>query len=168
MISGSVVVPFQKGPYFCRATRDERLGFLLPLLEAAVVGRVLLYSFFFGPPPLFFAPFHNTKVNKQNEKVKYCENERSKEEAMALLWMDQEWRRPRRGASGTSRSLEISTTLLCYHLYFVNLFILSFFLFLFFVWPRYFFCVGRPDLHWFKSPLFVILLRSFTQQLQVI
>ena len=49
MISGSVVVPFQKGPYFCRATRDERLGFLLPLVEAAVVFLVLLLI-----SPLFF------------------------------------------------------------------------------------------------------------------
>ena len=29
MVSGSVVVPLQQGPYFCCATRLERLGFLL-------------------------------------------------------------------------------------------------------------------------------------------
>ena len=44
MISGSVVVPFQKGPYFCRATRDERLGFLLPL-EEVVVDALVLFIF---------------------------------------------------------------------------------------------------------------------------
>ena len=44
MISGSVVVPFQKGPYFCRATRDERLGFLLPL-EEVVEDALVLFIF---------------------------------------------------------------------------------------------------------------------------
>ena len=61
MISGSVVVPFQKGP--CGEGGRMR-GFLLPLLEAAVVVLVLvllliLFSFF----PLFS---QHLKVNKIN------------------------------------------------------------------------------------------------------
>ena len=65
MISGSLVVPFQNGPYFCWPTRDERLGFLLPLLEAAVVVLVLFLLIFF----IFESPSsHNTKVNRKFKK----------------------------------------------------------------------------------------------------
>ena len=58
MISGSVVVPFQKGP--CGEGGRMR-GFLLPLLleEASVVVLVLLLIFFFE-----FPSAHNTKVNR--------------------------------------------------------------------------------------------------------
>jgi len=45
MISGSLVVPFQNDPYFCRATRDEHLGFLLPLEEVVVDALVLFIIF---------------------------------------------------------------------------------------------------------------------------
>ena len=47
MISGSVVVPFQKGP--CGEGGRMR-GFLLPLLEAAVVVLVLFLLIFESPP----------------------------------------------------------------------------------------------------------------------
>jgi len=56
MISGSVVVPFQKGP--CGEGGRMR-GFLLPLLEeASVVVLVLLLILFEFPSS------HNTKVNR--------------------------------------------------------------------------------------------------------
>jgi len=54
MISGSVVVPFQKGP--CGEGGRMR-GFLLPLLEAAVVVLVLvLLLIFLFPPPYLTTP----------------------------------------------------------------------------------------------------------------
>jgi len=49
MISGSVVVPFQKGP--CGEGVEMR-GFLLPLLEAAVVVLVLFLLIFEFPSSL--------------------------------------------------------------------------------------------------------------------
>ena len=58
MISGSLVVPFQKGP--CGEGVEMR-GFLLPLLEAAVVVLVLvLLLIFFESIP----SSHNTKINR--------------------------------------------------------------------------------------------------------
>ena len=54
MISGSVVVPFQKGP--CGEGGRMR-GFLLPLLEAAVVVLVLFLLIFGFFASLLFFPF---------------------------------------------------------------------------------------------------------------
>ena len=70
MISGSVVVPFQKGP--CGEGGRMR-GFLLPLLEeAAVVVLVLVLLLIFLNPPLLTQ--HKSKQNKFgiNEKFKNC------------------------------------------------------------------------------------------------
>ena len=45
----SDVVPLQEGPYFCRATRLERLGFFLVLVVVVVDGWVrLLMAVFFA------------------------------------------------------------------------------------------------------------------------
>ena len=68
MISGSVVVPSQKGP--C-GERVEMRGFLLPLLEAAVVVLVLffyMYSFIFifeFPPT---SPIADSNMKQQQER----------------------------------------------------------------------------------------------------
>ena len=92
MISGSVVVPFQKGPC-CEGGRMR--GFLLPLLEeASVVVLVLLLIFFEFPP---FS--HNTKVNRTN----FVE---SKRERKLLLWMDHSG-----GARGEKLSRVVYSTL---------------------------------------------------------
>ena len=62
MISGSFVVPFQKGP--CGEGGRTR-GFLLPLLEeASVVVLVLLLIFLFLNSPLLFSQ-HKNKQNKK-------------------------------------------------------------------------------------------------------
>ena len=42
MVLVSDVVPLQEGPYFCRATRLERLGFFLVLVVVVVDGWVRL------------------------------------------------------------------------------------------------------------------------------
>ena len=42
MVLVSDVVPLQQGPYFCRATRLERLGFLLVVVVVVVDGWVRL------------------------------------------------------------------------------------------------------------------------------
>ena len=65
MISGSVVVPFQKGP--CGEGGRMR-GFLLPLLLLPVVVVLVLLLIFF----VEFPSSHNTKINSNKIVEKFC------------------------------------------------------------------------------------------------
>jgi len=81
MISGSVEVPFQKGP--CGEGGRMR-GFLLPLLEDASVVVLVLFLLIF----LFF-PLFSQHQSKQN-KTKKRHDERESE-ALAFGWRRSEW-----------------------------------------------------------------------------
>ena len=84
MISGSLLVPFQKGP--CGEGGRMR-GFLLPLLEEASVVVLVLLLIFLNFP-LFSQ--HQSKQNNL-KKVKKEEARREESEALAFGGRRSEW-----------------------------------------------------------------------------
>ena len=82
MVSALLVVPFQKGPYG-EGGREMR-GFLLFLLEAAVVVCLVLLLIFV---PLSFISFSNftQHKSKQNKILGKYKREREEKEAWLLL-----------------------------------------------------------------------------------